>query len=76
MEKRIPGKGWEYIVYNKLDQPVMTQDAIMDTNDQWLFTKYDALGRVAYTGMADLSVTRAQAPGQCGECHSTVRNTR
>ncbi len=50
IEKKIPGKGWESIVYNKLDQPIMTQDAILKTNGVWLFTKYDAFGRVAYTG--------------------------
>ncbi|MEX0273785.1 MAG: DUF6443 domain-containing protein, partial [Flavobacteriaceae bacterium] len=54
VEKKLPGKGWEYIVYNTLDQPIMTQDANMRAqetdNDQWLFTKYDAHGRVAYTG--------------------------
>ncbi len=50
VEKKIPGKGWEYIVYNKLDQPVFTQDANLDAQAKWLFTKYDAFGRVAYTG--------------------------
>ncbi|MEM9141349.1 MAG: DUF6443 domain-containing protein [Bacteroidota bacterium] len=52
VEKRIPGKGWEYIVYNQLDQPIMTQDANQRENGEWLFTKYDAFGRVAYTGKA------------------------
>ena len=50
VEKKIPGKGWEYIVYNKLDQPVMTQDANLRAQRKWLFTKYDAFGRIAYTG--------------------------
>ncbi|MEE4001916.1 hypothetical protein V1T75_16380, partial [Tenacibaculum sp. FZY0031] len=59
VEKKIPGKGWEYIVYDKLDRPVLTQDAnlrsvnnntIVD-DKKWLFTKYDALGRVIYTGI-------------------------
>ena len=50
IEKKIPGKGWEYIVYNKLDQPIMTQDANLKTQGDWLFTKYDAFERVAYTG--------------------------
>ncbi|MDC6364023.1 MULTISPECIES: DUF6443 domain-containing protein [Flavobacteriaceae] len=50
VEKKIPGKEWEHIVYNKLDQPIMTQDSIQRANNEWLFTKYDALGRVAYTG--------------------------
>ncbi|MEX0274708.1 MAG: DUF6443 domain-containing protein, partial [Flavobacteriaceae bacterium] len=56
-EKKILEKGWENIVHNTLDQPIMTQDANMRaennndlTVDEWLFTKYDAFGRVAYTG--------------------------
>ncbi len=51
VEKKIPGKDWEYIVYNKLDQPVLTQDALQRPNKQWLFTKYDVFGRVVYTGI-------------------------
>jgi len=54
VEKQLPGKGEEYIIYNTLDQPIMTQDANQRANspDEWLFTKYDGLGRVAYTGIA------------------------
>ncbi|SNR16241.1 DUF6443 domain-containing protein [Tenacibaculum jejuense] len=51
VEKKIPGKGWEYIVYDRLDRPVMTQDANLKAKKQWLFTKYDKLGRVVYTGI-------------------------
>ncbi|WP_456243166.1 DUF6443 domain-containing protein, partial [Xanthomarina spongicola] len=50
IEKKIPGKGWEYIVYNTLDKPILTQDANLRTQNSWLFTKYDAFGRVVYTG--------------------------
>lgn len=50
IEKKIPGKGWEFIVYNELDKPILTQDANLRENDDWLFTKYDAFGRVVYTG--------------------------
>ncbi|WP_299627680.1 DUF6443 domain-containing protein [uncultured Tenacibaculum sp.] len=50
VEKKIPGKGWESIVYNRLDNPVVTQDAVLDAQKKWLFTKYDKLGRVVYTG--------------------------
>lgn len=59
VEKKIPGKGWEYIVYDKLDRPVLTQDANLRSinnnttvdDKKWLFTKYDQLGRVVYTGI-------------------------
>ncbi len=50
IEKKIPGKGWEHIVYDKLDRPVLTQDAKMRLDNDWLFTKYDVLGRATYTG--------------------------
>ncbi|MCG8208405.1 type IV secretion protein Rhs, partial [Tenacibaculum finnmarkense genomovar finnmarkense] len=53
VKKKIPGKGWEYIVYDKLDRPVLTQDANLNEQKKWLFTKYDILGRVAYTGYID-----------------------
>ncbi|MDC6384616.1 DUF6443 domain-containing protein [Muricauda sp. SK9] len=52
VEKKIPGKGQEHIVYNKLDQPIMTRDALLEGQGKWLFTRYDAHGRVAFTGMA------------------------
>lgn len=50
VEKKIPGKGKEYIIYDDLDRPVMTQDANQVSGKEWLFTKYDRLGRVVYTG--------------------------
>ncbi|MCJ8208811.1 DUF6443 domain-containing protein [Mucilaginibacter sp. RS28] len=50
-QKKLPGKGWEYMVYNKLDQVVLTQDANQGVNNQWTVTKYDALGRVILTGL-------------------------
>ncbi|TPV31153.1 RHS repeat-associated core domain-containing protein, partial [Paucihalobacter ruber] len=58
VEKKIPGKDKEYIVYNRLDQPVLTQDAHLRSQNRWLFTKYDAFGRVAYTGVMTSSSTR------------------
>jgi RHS repeat-associated protein len=51
VEKKIPNKGWEYIVYDKQDRPVLTQDANLGSNKKWLFTKYDKFGRVVYTGV-------------------------
>src|SRR5690606_7013745 len=58
-EKKIPGKGWEYIVYDKLDRVVAAGPALSPFNDLstkgWLITKYDVLGRVAYTGWNEVS---------------------
>lgn len=49
IEKQIPGKGKESIVYDIIDRPVLTQDALQ-SGSEWLFTKYDGLGRIIYTG--------------------------
>ena len=49
-EKKLPGKEPEEVVYNRRDQPVMTRDQNLRDRGQWLVTKYDALGRIAYTG--------------------------
>ena len=50
IEKKIPGKDWEHIIYNKLDMPILTQDGKQRNDKMWLFTKYDDFGRVTYTG--------------------------
>lgn len=60
IEKKIPGKDPEYIIYNKLDQPVMTQDGNQrgKSPKEWLFTKYDAFNRVTFSGVAHDNRTR------------------
>jgi len=51
--KRIPGKDWEFTVYNAYDQVVATQDGNQRQHNQWTITKYDALGRGIVTGLWD-----------------------
>ncbi|WP_241448719.1 DUF6443 domain-containing protein, partial [Aquimarina pacifica] len=55
-----PGKGWDQIVYNELDQPVLTQNAVLAAEAAWLFVKYDVLGRVVYTGRYNNTRSRRQ----------------
>jgi RHS repeat-associated protein len=59
IEKKIPGKGWEYITYNRLDLPAISWDANQQTQTipgfgpgaYHSFVKYDALGRVIMSGV-------------------------
>ncbi|MFP3834681.1 DUF6443 domain-containing protein [Chryseobacterium sp. SIMBA_028] len=53
VEKKLPGKGWEYMVYDKQDRLVMTQDTNLKIKSQWLLTKYDQFSRVVYTGITN-----------------------
>lgn len=50
ISKKVPGEGWQFIVYNNMDQPILMQDANEQAKGIWMVTKYDALGRVALTG--------------------------
>jgi len=61
-QKKLPGKEWEFTVYNTLDQAVATQDGLQRGNKQWLYTKYDALGRIVSSGIwtnGNIAISRA-----------------
>ncbi len=56
VEKKLPGKQWEFIIYDKLDRVVATGPAFSPFTDStlgavgWMITKYDAFSRPVYTG--------------------------
>ena len=63
IEKRVPGADWVHLVYNKLDQVVLTQDGNQRDVDDWSFIKYDALGRPVMTGIINTGDDRATLQG-------------
>jgi RHS repeat-associated protein len=62
-EKKIPGKQWEFIVYDNLDRPVAAGPAFSPftspTGNGWLITKYDAFNRPVITAWMPSTVTSA-----------------
>lgn len=50
IEKQVPDKGIEYVLYDKLDRPVLTQNANQRIAQKWSFVKYDKFGRIVYSG--------------------------
>ncbi|NIF06147.1 RHS repeat-associated core domain-containing protein [Chryseobacterium sp. Tr-659] len=51
VEKKLPGKGREYMVYDKADRLILFQDTnLKEKENKWMITKYDTFGRVVYTG--------------------------
>ncbi|UKB78205.1 RHS repeat domain-containing protein [Chryseobacterium sp. MEBOG07] len=71
VEKKLPGKGLEQMVYNKKDQVILYRDTVLkngianfSADQSWMFTKYDHFGRVVYTG-----ITRDTNP------RNTIQNT-
>jgi RHS repeat-associated protein len=49
--KKVPGAGTVYMIYDKRDRLVFTQDANMRAKTQWLYTLYDGLNRPVETGV-------------------------
>ncbi|WBV58377.1 DUF6443 domain-containing protein [Chryseobacterium daecheongense] len=66
VEKKLPGKGLEYFIYDKQSRLVLTQDGVLRTVNNnfgkrgWLFTKYDQFGRSVYNGFFANTATRIQ----------------
>ncbi|NRB61370.1 MAG: RHS repeat-associated core domain-containing protein [Winogradskyella sp.] len=76
VEKKIPGKGWESIIYNRLDQPVMTQDKELKNANKWLVTKYDIFGRVVYTGIKNTNGSRTDFQNIFNNSGGTIWETK
>jgi len=64
VEKRLPGQDWTLMIYDQQDRPVLVQDGNLRTTTNnfngkgWIFTKYDELGRVVYTGFFSNTANR------------------
>ncbi|MEJ7645920.1 MAG: fibronectin type III domain-containing protein [Chryseolinea sp.] len=52
IRKQLPGAGQVIMVYDNLDRLVLVQDSVQRAKStrEWIFTKYDALGRPVLTG--------------------------
>lgn len=51
--KKLPGKRWEYIIYDKIDRPILSGPVYnpFGTNEMgFIYTRYDVYNRVCYTG--------------------------
>ena len=55
--KRLPGCTPIYMVYDKADRLVLSQDGNQRKNMRWTATKYDILGRIIFTGIMSRSET-------------------
>jgi RHS repeat-associated protein len=74
IEIHVPGAGRSYLVYDRLDRPVMTQSALQKTLNKWSFIRYDAFGREAYTGEVTYTATQATLAGLfagISQCYET-----
>ncbi|MBN3584944.1 hypothetical protein JYB64_21350, partial [Algoriphagus aestuarii] len=64
VEKKVPGKQLEYILYDLQDRPVGTQDGVLRESNKWIYTKYDGLGRVLSTGLITKAGDRGTLQGE------------
>jgi hypothetical protein len=57
--KKVPGAGWEYMVYDRRDRIAYKQDFNMRGGNSWLATLYDDQNREVTTGMISYSGNRS-----------------
>lgn len=73
IEKRLPGCDPIYMVYDKADRLILSQDGnqreitATKTTKQWTVTKYDVIGRILYTGLINRDITDSEK--------ATINNT-
>ena len=68
VEKRMPGREAEYLVYDRGDRLVMSQDGNMRAQKQWLLRRYDPFGRPVQERLAVDGSTAAQSQRHAAFC--------
>ena len=59
IEKKLPGAGWVYLIYDSRDRLVLTQDAKLRTtnSNKYHYNKYDNLNRIEEQGICTETLT-------------------
>ena len=50
-KKKVPGADWQYMLYDKRDRLILSQDGRQRQEQEWVFTHYDALNRPIVEGL-------------------------
>lgn len=62
IEKKVPSSALQYLIYDKVDRIVLSQDGMFRADNEWQFVKYDAWGRTILMGIyKDLVHTSREA---------------
>jgi RHS repeat-associated protein len=59
ISKNTPGAGAQYLIYNIKDELILTQTPTQAAKGEYLFSKYDVLGRLIQTGVYNSTSTAA-----------------
>ncbi len=51
LERKVPGRGAEYIVYDPYNRPILSQNALMRADNKWNYVKYDRQHRPVEFGL-------------------------
>ncbi len=74
--KQVPGAEPVYMVYDKRDRLVLTQDGNQRLNNKWLFTKYDALNRPVITGIYTSALDLSAMQTTVDDFYATLNSTK
>ena len=78
VEKKLPGKQWEFIIYDQLDRVIATGPAYSPFGDDatgWVYHMYDQYSRLCLTGWYPQSVNNASRKVLQADHNGTVHHT-
>jgi RHS repeat-associated protein len=78
VERKIPGKQWEFIIYDNQNRVIATGPSFSPfkdlTTSGWMVSKYDVFDRVVYTGWLNSSATSATRKTMQSTQNSIISN--